>query len=404
MANITVLDAVKVRKDFPFFARGLVYLDSAATSQKPQVVLDSMKKFYETTTANVHRGVYSLAEEATQAYEGARKKVAGFIGAAPREIVFVRNATEAINLVAQSWGSANIQKGDVILLTEMEHHSNIVPWQMLAKKTGAKVVYVPITEHGELDRNSVMHLLKQKPKIFAFTHISNVLGTVNPAKELIAEAHKNGVPVLLDASQSVPHMPVNVKDLDCDFLVFSGHKMLGPFGVGVLYARRELLEKMEPVLGGGDMIKKVTFEETSWNEVPWKFEAGTPNVAGIVGLGVAIDYLQSLEMKNIWNHEQELIRYAYDKMKSDKHIAIYGPEQRACVVSFNLGDMHAHDVSTVLDQQNICARSGHHCAQPLMEKLDIAATVRISVGPYNTKEDIDAFLVALQKAKKVFRL
>jgi cysteine desulfurase/selenocysteine lyase len=249
-----------------------------------------------------------------------------------------------------------------------------------------------------------MHLLKQKPKIFAFTHISNVLGAVNSAKELIAEAHKNGVPVLLDASQSVPHMLVNVKDLDCDFLVFSGHKMLGPFGVGVLYARRELLEKMEPVLGGGDMIKKVTFEETSWNEVPWKFEAGTPNVAGVVGLGSAIDYLQSLGMENVWNHERELIKYAYDKMKTDKHITIYGPEQRACVVSFNLGDMHAHDVSTVLDQQNICARSGHHCAQPLMEKLDIAATVRISVGPYNTKEDIDAFLVALQKEKKVFRL
>jgi cysteine desulfurase/selenocysteine lyase len=404
MAGITILDAVKVRKDFPFFARNLIYLDSAATTQRPKVVLDAMRKFYEVSNANVHRGVYSLAEEATQAYEGARKKIANFISAQQREVVFVRNATEAINLVAQSWGAANIQKGDVILLTEMEHHSNIVPWQMLAKKTGAKIVYVPINELGELDKNSVMHLLRQKPKLFAFTHISNVLGTVNPAKELIAEAHKNGVPVLLDASQSVPHMSISVKDLGCDFLVFSGHKMLGPFGVGVLYAKRELLEKMEPVLGGGDMIKEVTFEGASWNEVPWKFEAGTPNIAGVVGLGAAVDYLQSLGVENVWNHEQKLIKYAYDNMKADKHITIYGPEQRACVISFNLGDMHAHDVSTVLDQQNICARSGHHCAQPLMEKLDIPATVRISVGPYNTKEDIDAFLIALQKAKKVFRL
>jgi len=403
MANIT-LQAEKVRLDFPFFKRGLIYLDSAATTQKPKVVLDVMRKFYETTTANVHRGVYSLAEEATQAYEGARKKVAGFISASPREIVFVRNATEAINLVAQSWGAANIQKGDVILLTEMEHHSNIVPWQMLAKKAGAKIVYVPINEHGELDRNAIIHALKQKPKMFAFSHISNVLGTINPAKELIAEAHKNGVSVLLDASQSVPHLPVDVKDLDCDFMVFSGHKMLAPFGVGVLYAKRDLLEKMEPVLGGGDMIKEVTFEGATWNEVPWKFEAGTPNVAGVVALGAAVDYLQSLGMDNVWKHECELTKYAHDKMKTDKHITIYGPEKRAGVISFNLGDMHAHDVSTVLDQQNICVRSGHHCAQPLMEKLNVPATVRISFGPYNTKEDVDAFLAALQKAKKVFRL
>ncbi|MEM3154958.1 MAG: cysteine desulfurase, partial [Candidatus Woesearchaeota archaeon] len=356
-----------------------------------------------TTNANVHRGVYSLAEEATQAYEGARKKVAAFIGAHPREIVFVRNATESINIVAQSWGSLNIQKGDVILLTEMEHHSNIVPWQMLAKKSGATISYLPINEHGVLDWNSAVHALKQRPKIFAFTHISNVLGTINPVKELIAEAHRNGVPVLLDASQSVPHMPVNIKELDCDFMVFSGHKMLGPF-VGVLYGKREILEKMEPMLGGGDMIKEVTFEGASWNEVPWRFEAGTPGIAGAVGLGAAIDYLQSIGMENIWKHEQELTKYAYDKLKQDKHITIYGPEKRAGVISFNLGDMHAHDVSTVLDQQGICVRSGHHCAQPLMERLNVTATVRISFGPYNTKEDVDAFFVALQKAKKVFRL
>ncbi len=400
MANITLQG---IRKDFPFFKRGLIYLDSAATTQKPLVVLDAMRKYYETTNANVHRGVYSLAEEATQAYEGSRKKIAGFINSHPREVVFVRNATEAINVVAQGWGLVHIQKDDVILLTEMEHHSNIVPWQMLAKRTGAKISYLPINEHGELDWNAAVHALSQKPKILAFMHISNVLGTINPAKELIAEAHKNGVPVLLDASQSVPHMPVSVKDLDCDFMVFSGHKMLGPF-VGVLYGKRELLEKMEPMLGGGDMIKEVTFEGASWNEVPWKFEAGTPGIAGAVGLGAAIDYLQSIGMNNIWKHEQELTKYAYDKMKNDKHVMLYGPEKRAGVISFNLGDMHAHDVSTVLDQQGICVRSGHHCAQPLMEKLDIPATVRISFGPYNTKEDVDAFLAALQKAKRVFRL
>jgi cysteine desulfurase/selenocysteine lyase len=400
MSNITLQG---IRKDFPFFKRNLVYLDSAATTQKPLVVLDAMRKYYETTNANVHRGVYSLAEEATQAYEGARKKVANFIGASAREIVFVRNATEAINLVAQSWGSLNIQKGDVILLTEMEHHSNIVPWQMLAKRTGAKISYLPITEHGELDWNSAVHALNQKPKILALTHISNVLGTINPVKEIISEAHKNGVPVLLDASQSVPHMTVSVKDLDVDFLVFSGHKMLGPF-VGVLYGKRDLLEKMEPMLGGGDMIKEVTFEGASWNEVPWKFEAGTPGIAGAVGLGAAIDYLQSIGMERIWNHEQELVKYAYETLSRDKHVFLYGPQKRAGVISFNLGDMHAHDVSTVLDQQGVCVRSGHHCAQPLMERLDVPATVRISFGPYNTKEDVDAFLNALQKAKKVFRL
>ncbi len=404
MASITVLDAGKVRKDFPFFARNLIYLDSAATTQKPKFVLDAVRKFEETTNANIHRGVYSLAEEATQAYEGARKKTADFIGANPREIVFVRNATEAVNLVAHGWGNFNVSKGDTILLTEMEHHSNIVPWQMLAKKAGAKLVYVPITELGELDKNSIVHLLKQKPKLFAFTHISNVLGTINPAKEMIAEAHKNGVSVLLDASQSVPHLPVSVKDLDCDFMVFSGHKMFAPFGIGVLFAKRELLDKMVPMFGGGDMIKTVTFEGATWNDAPWKFEAGTPNVTGVVGLGSAVDYLNGLGMENVWKHEQELSKYAYDKMKKDDLITIYGPENRAGVISFNLGDMHAHDVSTVLDQQNVCVRSGHHCAQPLMERLGVPATVRISFGAYNTKEDVDAFLAALQKAKKVFRL
>lgn len=401
MDKITLIGA---RNDFPFFKRNVLYLDSAATTQRPRQVLEAVQKFYEKSNSNVHRGVNSIAEEATVAYEQSREKVAKFIGAAPKEIVFLRNATEAINLVAQSWGQTNIKQGDTILLTEMEHHSNIVPWQMLANKVGAKLEFVPITETGELDWNAAVHLLKQKPKIFAFMHVSNVLGTVNPAEKLIAEAHKNGVVVLLDAAQSVPHMPVDVKSLDCDFLAFSGHKMYAPFGIGVLFGKKDLLEKMEPFLGGGDMIKSVSFEESVWNDVPWKFEAGTPNVAGAVGLGAAVDYLQALGMANVFKHESELVDYAFSKMKSDALIHIYGPEKRAGVVSFNLGDMHAHDVSTVLDQNGICVRSGHHCAQPLMSKLDVPAAVRVSFGVYNTKEDVDKFLSAIEKCKKVFRL
>jgi len=302
---MALMDGEQVRKDFPFFAKKNIYLDTAATAQKPRVVLDVMQKAYE-NYANVHRGAYELAEDATQAYEGARKKIADFLNAETSGIVFVRNATEAINVVAKSWGESIVKKGDTILLTEMEHHSNMVPWQMLAEKSGAKIVYIPITESGELDRNAITHELKQKPKLFAFTHISNVLGTINPAKELIAEAHKNDVPVLLDAAQSVPHMPVDVKDLDCDFLVFSGHKVFGP-EVGVLYAKKDLLEGMPPFLGGGDMIKTVSFDGFTSNDVPWKFEAGTPNIAGAIGLGAAVDYLNEIGLDTIWAHEQELI-------------------------------------------------------------------------------------------------
>jgi len=331
MVGLTLLN---VRKDFPFFEQDFVYLDSAATTQKPKVVLDAMREFYEKHNANVHRGVYSLAEEATQQYEGAREKVARLINASAKELVFVRNATEAINLVALSWGAQNIGKDDVVLLTEMEHHSNIVPWQMLAKKTGAKLVYIPLTESGELDQNTIRHELAKKPKLFAFTHISNVLGTVNPAKDLITEAHKHDVPVLLDAAQSVPHMPVDVRDLDCDFLVFSGHKMYGP-EVGVLYAKRILLEAMPPVLGGGEMIKSVSLTESTWNEVPWKFEAGTPNIAGAIGLGAAAGYLMKIGMKEIWAHEQMLLQYAYEFLRDDDLVCTYGPEKGAGIISFN---------------------------------------------------------------------
>lgn len=395
---------INVKKDFPFFKKTkLVYLDSAATTQKPKKVIDAITDYYESHNANVHRGVYSLAEETTQLYELARSKVAKFIGANQKEIVFVRNATEAINIVARSWGAANIRKGDVILLTQMEHHSNIVPWQMLAKAKGAKLVYVPVTTEGELDRNEFFRLISKKPKLFAFTRVSNVLGTINPAKELISEAKKYGVTVLVDACQSVPHMKVDVKNLGADFLVFSGHKLYAPF-VGVLYGKQELLEKMEPVLGGGEMIKEVTFSGAKWNGVPYKFEAGTPNIEGAIGLGVAIDYINKVGMSKIEAHEKKLVDYCYSELKKNPLVEVYGPKKRAGVVSFNFGDMHAHDVSSVLDEEGVCVRSGHHCAQPLMSVLNIPACARVSVGMYTTKDDIDKFLNALKKAKEVFGL
>lgn len=402
MSKTALLDGERVRKDFPFFARGKVYLDTAATAQKPKVVLDAMAARYA-QYANVHRGAYELAEEVTQAYENARKAVARFLGASEKEVVFTRNATEGINLVARAWGEKNIGKGDTILLTEMEHHSNIVPWQMLAERVGARIEYVPITESGVLDWNAVVHALKQRPKLFAFTHASNVLGTINPVKELVEEAHKHGVPVLVDACQSAPRLPIDVAELDVDFLVFSGHKLYGP-EVGVLFAKQQLLEQMPPFLGGGDMIKVVSFGGFTPNELPWKFEAGTPNIAGAVGLAKAVEYVQGIGLDAIWQHEQELTSYALEKLRENPLVRLYGPGERVGVISFNFGDMHAHDVSTVLDDCGISVRSGHHCAQPLMSRLSVPATARISVGVYSTKEDIDRFLNGLEKAKEVFRL
>ena len=398
---IQVLNAAQVRKDFPFFKQNLIYLDSAATSQKPSIVLDAIRDFYENNNANVNRGIYQLAEKATQRYDAARKGVADFIGAHPNEIVFVRNATEAINLVARTFGQSVIGKGDSVLVTEMEHHSNILPWQMVAKAKGANVTFVPITNSGTLELSAVKSALAKKPKVFAFTHVSNVLGTINPAKEFIAEAHKQGVPVLVDASQSVPTMPVNVKELDCDFLVFSGHKMLAPH-IGVLYAKRALLDKMEPFLVGGGMVKEVSWDSAVWKDGPEKFEAGTFDVPSAVGLAAAIDYLNKLGRENVSAHEQELTQYAYDQLSQDKSIIIYGPKERLNLVSFNVGDMHAHDVATILDEAGVCVRAGHHCAHPLMKRLNIPACVRASFGPYNTKEDVDALVAAVKKAKKVF--
>ncbi len=404
MAGLKIKNVLlNVRKDFPFFEQGLIYLDSAATSQKPRFVLDAVREFYENNNANVHRGIYLLAEEATELYESARKTVADFIGADADEIVFVRNATEGINLVAHTFGDLVVGKNDAILLTEMEHHSNIVPWQLLAQRKGARVSYVPVTVNGELDFSAVKSALAQKPKIFAFTHVSNVLGAVNPAKEFIDEAQKHGVPVLLDASQSVPGMPVNVKELGCDFLVFSGHKILGPH-IGVLYGKRELLKQMPPFLAGGGMIKKVSSQTSTFIEPPWKFEAGTFDVPSAVGLASAIKYLKNIGVENVRQHAQELIDYAFENLSNDSAVKIYGSKERLNLLSFNLGDMHAHDVAAVLDEFGVCVRAGHHCAQPLMDALGIPACVRLSVGVYNTKEDIDKFLFALKHAKKVFRL
>ena len=409
METIQLID---VKKDFPILnqkinGKQLVFLDSASTSQKPVVVINSIKQYYEEYNSNVHRGLYKISAIATQRYEESRKKVANFINSYPKEIIFVRNATEGINLVASSFGRKIVNKNDTVLLTEMEHHSNLVPWQLLVKGKNAKLEFIPITEDGLLDLKKGFELLRKKPKILAITHVSNVLGTINPIKEIIKEAHKYGVIVLVDAAQSVPHMKIDVKDLDCDFLAFSGHKMCGPTGIGVLYGKKELLEEMEPIFGGGDMIKEVQYRNATWNELPWKFEAGTPNIAGAIGLGAAIDYLNSIGIDNIHNYEKFLTKYALEKLSKVKDVKIYGPRDinvRNGVISFNLADIHAHDLTTVLDEEDIAIRSGHHCAMPLIEKLGIIAAARISFYLYNTCEDVDRLIDALEKARKVFKL
>ena len=412
MEVVQSLNVNEIRKDFPILSqivngKQLVYFDNAATSQKPVQVINTIKQYYEEYNSNVHRGLHTLSDIATQRYEEARKKVARFVNANHKEVIFVRNATEGINLVANSFGRKFVNKNDIILLTEMEHHSNLVPWQLLAKEKNAKLEFIPITEDGLLDLKKVFELLKKKPKILAITHVSNVLGTINSVKEIIKEAHKNNVVVLIDAAQSVPHMNVDVKDLDCDFLVFSGHKMTGPTGIGVLYGKRELLEKMEPMFGGGDMIKEVHYTSATWNDLPWKFEAGTPNISGAIGLGAAVDYLNNIGMEKIYEYERELTKYAIEKLSKVKGINIYGTknnELRTGVISFNLADIHAHDLTTVLDEEGIAIRSGHHCAMPLIEKLGIAAAARASFYFYNTFEEVDKLIEALERARKVFRL
>jgi cysteine desulfurase/selenocysteine lyase len=402
-----------IRKDFPILSRQvhgkpLVYLDSTASSQKPHKVIEAMSAYYETTHANVHRGVYEISEEATAQMERARVKVARFINARQsKQIIFTRNTTESINLVAYSWGNANISTGDLIVLTEMEHHSNLVPWQLLAQRTGARLEFVPITDDGLLRLDIYEQLLQQKPKIVAFTHMSNVLGTINPAQQMIVQAHAVGAIVLLDAAQSVPHMPVDIRALDADFLCFSSHKMLGPTGIGVLYGKRDLLEAMPPFMGGGDMIRTVGLRESTWNDLPWKFEAGTPSIAEAIGLGAAVDYLNALGMENVRQHEQDITAYAMAQLQTVPGLTIYGPDatQRGGVISFTLGDIHPHDLASILDQEvGVAIRAGHHCAQPLMERFGLAATARASFYVYTVPEDIDVLVQGLHKALQIFNL
>ena len=403
----------EIRKDFPILTRKvhgkpLVYLDSAASSQKPRAVIDTMNVYYETYHANVHRGVYEISEEATAAVEKARVKVAHFINARHgKQVIFTRNTTESINMVAISWGGANIAKGDLIVLTEMEHHSNLVPWQLLAQRTGARLEFVPVTDDGLLRLDIYEELLRQHPKLVAFAHMSNVLGTINSAQEMIAQAHAVGATVLLDAAQSVPHLPVDVQALDIDFLCFSSHKMLGPTGIGVLYGKRDLLEAMPPFMGGGDMIRTVGLRQSTWNDLPWKFEAGTPAIAEAIGLGAAVDYLKALGMENVLQHEQELTHYAMEQLQSVPGLTIYGPEaaRRGGVISFTLGDIHPHDLASILDQQvGVAVRAGHHCAQPLMERFGLSATARASFYVYTIKEEIDILVQGLQQAIQIFSL
>src|SRR5436190_3032084 len=411
--NSTGRTAAEIRKDFPILARQVhgkpfVYLDSTSSSQKPYAVIEAMSTYYELYHANVHRGVYEISEEATARMEKARVKVARFINAQrSKQVIFNRNTTESINLVAYSWGNTNIAAGDLIVLTEMEHHSNLVPWQMLAQHTGARLEFVPVTDEGLLNQDIYEQLLQQQPKLVAFTHMSNVLGTINPAQEMITRAHAFGATVLLDAAQSVPHMHVDVQALDIDFLCFSSHKMLGPTGIGVLYGKRDLLEAMPPFMGGGDMIRTVGLRQSTWNDLPWKFEAGTPAIAEAIGLEAAVDYLKALGMENVLQHEQELTHYAMEQLQSVPGLTIYGPEaaRRGGVISFTLGDIHPHDLASILDQQvGIAVRAGHHCAQPLMERFGLSATARASFYVYTIKEEIDILVQGLQQAIQIFSL
>jgi cysteine desulfurase/selenocysteine lyase len=400
----------RIRKDFPILqqrinGKPLVYMDNAATSQKPRAVIDALKRYYETDNANIHRGVHALSVRATEGYEQARVKVRDFIGAAAsEEIIFVRGATEAINLVAQTHGRLAIHEGDEIVITWMEHHSNIVPWQILCQQTGAVLRVVPINDNGELLLDEYVKLLGPRTKIVAVTHVSNALGTINPLREMIETAHARGIPVLVDGAQAVPHMKVNVQELDCDFYAFSSHKMFGPTGVGVLYGKRELLESLPPYQGGGEMIKYVSFEGTSYNDLPHRFEAGTPNIAGVIGLGAAIDYLCGVGLDNIAAYERGLLDYATQGLSAIPGMRLIGTaKDKAAVVSFVVEPVHAHDVGTILDQAGVAVRTGHHCSQPVMQRFGVPATTRASLAFYNSKEEIDTLLAAVRQVVKVFR-
>ncbi len=401
-----------LQSDFPILQRQvnhhpLVYLDNAASSQKPESVIDTLDDYYRNHNANVHRGIHTLSQEATDLYEGAREKVARFIGAAhSHEIIWTRGTTESINLVAHSWGRKFLQPGDQILATELEHHSNIVPWQLLAQATGAEFKYVPLQNHGDrLGADEFERMITPRTRLIALTQMSNVVGTILPVKEIAEVGHRHGAVVLVDGAQSVPHMPVDVADLGVDFMAFSAHKMLGPTGIGVLYGRTEVLETMDPYQGGGDMISTVSMEKSTWNSLPYRFEAGTPNISGPIGLGAAVDYLSAIGMDAVHQHEQELTRYALDKLGHIPGISLYGPEDpltRGAVVAFNVGDVHPHDIGQVLDSYGVATRAGHHCAQPLMRVLGVGSTVRASFYLYNSEDDIDAVVDAVTKAVSYF--
>jgi len=409
-ADLRNLDPYEIRKDFPILKRKirgkpLIYFDNAATTQKPRAVIEAEKGFYEETNANIHRAVHTLSYESTVLYEEAHKKVAEFIGAKSwREIVFTRNATESINLVAYGWGLHNLKKGDEVLITIMEHHSDIVPWQMLRDIKGINLRFLDVDDDGRLKLEELPKLLTERTKLVAITHASNVLGGVNPVKDIIEEAKKVGALILVDAAQSVPHIPINVTELGCDFLVASGHKMLAPTGIGFLYSRHELLENMEPFLYGGDMIETVTVEKATWNDLPWKYEAGTPNIAGGIGLSAAVDYLSKLGMEKIINHERELLNYTLESLSDFPWIELYGQKQgeRVGVISFNIKGAHPHDIAGILDEEGIAVRSGHHCAQPLMRRLHIDNAVRVSFYLYNTREEIDRFIEVIREASRLF--
>jgi cysteine desulfurase/selenocysteine lyase len=410
-ATLTPADVARIRKDFPILnerphGKPLVFLDSAASSQKPLQVIEAMDDYYRRYHANIHRGIYHISELATEAYEQARSKIARFIGSpCAAECIFVRNATEGLNLVAYSWGRQHVRRGDVIVLTEMEHHSNLVPWQVLAQETGATLRFVPITSQGLLDTGSLDRLL-DGAKIFAFTAVSNTLGTINPVRELAARAKAAGAISVVDACQAVPRMPVDVTQWQCDFIAFSSHKMLGPTGIGVLWGRKELLDAMPPFLTGGGMINVVEYERSTYADVPARFEAGTPAIAEAVGLSAAVDYLQAIGMERISNYEHELAKIALAKLAAIRNLVIYGPDidHRTGVISLTVGDIHAHDLASILDRQGICVRAGHHCNQPLMEKLGVPATTRASFYIYNTPEEIDALVRGIEEAKRIFKI
>ena len=405
------LDVARIREDFPIlsrevYGRPLVYFDNAATSQKPRQVIEALVRYYEHYNANIHRAIHCLGEEATNAYEEARAKVAAFINApSPECIVFTRNTTEAINLVAYTWGRANVEPDSEVLLTLLEHHSNIIPWQRLAAEKDASVRFIGITDSQALELNGLENLMDARTRLLAVTQVSNAVGTINPVEELVAEAHRNGTTVLVDGAQSAPHMAVDVQAMGCDFFAFSSHKMLGPTGVGVLYGRRELLEEMEPFLAGGEMIRRVTEEGATWNDPPWKFEAGTPNIADVIAFGAALDYLDDLGMDAVRAHEIEITEYALNRLRELDGLIIYGPPDaadRGGVVSVNYAALHPHDIGTILDRHGVAVRAGHHCAQPLMRSLGVAGTARASFYVYNTQEEVDVLVDALSKARSFF--